>query len=420
MHKQAITFDRISTRDVLSGGRADFLPDKLFNRKQLRKGVRHEKEHTKNPELAKEIAKDHLVEDPVYYTRLEKIEKSADNAKPNTPIDMSPLNTANLAGDAPVDKLESALVSVQDELRSLTPTDEQSQTDPDTQKRLEYLRALEQGLLKLLRQRQYAIRDEFLPAEAAALGDLDLLTRPAHASKGEGDRHSFTDNLHGGFASTTGAKSANEGSVMGVVDVNALRTIMFFEGVTDEFCKRGMYIERPVEFFTGLYEGLREYFEPDATKRASFGEYPQYAVDACRHFLLSQLEVIKVAALSQVQPIAPLPSLGGRVGPIPEPQEAPAIDPERMERRQDLIDELLPHAESIQLDPDGGIKLKMPDPVARAMKLRDAELRRAQSQTEMPYSPAGQGLHGDVAGTPADGGGAPELLALRSTPGVIG
>jgi hypothetical protein len=43
--------------------------------KQLELGVRIEKEHTKNTNLAKEIAMDHLFEDPNYYTKLDKIEK---------------------------------------------------------------------------------------------------------------------------------------------------------------------------------------------------------------------------------------------------------------------------------------------------------------------------------------------------------
>jgi hypothetical protein len=33
-------------------------------------------EHTTDPEIAKEIATDHLMEDPNYYDKLEKIEKN--------------------------------------------------------------------------------------------------------------------------------------------------------------------------------------------------------------------------------------------------------------------------------------------------------------------------------------------------------
>ena len=34
-------------------------------------------EHTDDPDLAREIAMDHLTEDPDYYTKLEKVEKHA-------------------------------------------------------------------------------------------------------------------------------------------------------------------------------------------------------------------------------------------------------------------------------------------------------------------------------------------------------
>jgi hypothetical protein len=42
---------------------------------QLKKGVKVEREHTKNDAEAREIARDHLDELPDYYDRLEKVEK---------------------------------------------------------------------------------------------------------------------------------------------------------------------------------------------------------------------------------------------------------------------------------------------------------------------------------------------------------
>jgi len=44
-------------------------------RKQLQKGIRVEKEHTSHPSVAKEIALDHLQEEPDYYDRLKKAEE---------------------------------------------------------------------------------------------------------------------------------------------------------------------------------------------------------------------------------------------------------------------------------------------------------------------------------------------------------
>ena len=43
--------------------------------KQLKMGIKVEKEHTSNDKIAREIALDHLGELPDYYTRLKKMEK---------------------------------------------------------------------------------------------------------------------------------------------------------------------------------------------------------------------------------------------------------------------------------------------------------------------------------------------------------
>lgn len=61
--------------DLLPGGMGDDLPDSYFDSEQLKIGTKHEMEHTKNPDVAKEIAKDHLSEDPNYYKKLKKVEK---------------------------------------------------------------------------------------------------------------------------------------------------------------------------------------------------------------------------------------------------------------------------------------------------------------------------------------------------------
>jgi hypothetical protein len=59
-------------KDLLEGGKADNMPDSRYPKKELLKGLAHEKEHVKNPQIAKEIAKDHLEETGSYYTKLEK------------------------------------------------------------------------------------------------------------------------------------------------------------------------------------------------------------------------------------------------------------------------------------------------------------------------------------------------------------
>ena len=56
--------------------RGRYIPDKYFNDKQLLEGIETELEHTANIYKAKQIAKDHLNEDPRYYKYLEKMEKN--------------------------------------------------------------------------------------------------------------------------------------------------------------------------------------------------------------------------------------------------------------------------------------------------------------------------------------------------------
>jgi ADP-ribose pyrophosphatase YjhB (NUDIX family) len=63
--------------DLLPGGAADNVPDSKFHKKDLALGVKDEREHTSNDQVAKEIAKDHLQEDPGYYEKEKLSEKAA-------------------------------------------------------------------------------------------------------------------------------------------------------------------------------------------------------------------------------------------------------------------------------------------------------------------------------------------------------
>lgn len=62
-------------KDKISGGKADKRSPSDFDQEQLALGIGIEREHTKNKELAQEIAMDHLSEDPKYYTHLIAMEK---------------------------------------------------------------------------------------------------------------------------------------------------------------------------------------------------------------------------------------------------------------------------------------------------------------------------------------------------------
>ena len=62
-------------KDLIPGGLADHKPRSKFDPKQLEMGRKVEMEHTDDPDLAEEIATDHLEEFGNYYTALDKMEK---------------------------------------------------------------------------------------------------------------------------------------------------------------------------------------------------------------------------------------------------------------------------------------------------------------------------------------------------------
>lgn len=87
--------------DMISGGLADSKPASAFNPASLAKGISTEKEHTTNPQIAKEIAKDHLSEDPKYYKKLSLIEgKGKDKPKYAIQSQTDPSKTYRLSVSA--------------------------------------------------------------------------------------------------------------------------------------------------------------------------------------------------------------------------------------------------------------------------------------------------------------------------------
>lgn len=75
--KQSAELSRAGKKDLLPGGKADNVPDREFPLAVLAEGAQHEHEHTSHDQVAKEIAKDHLSEDPAYYKKIREIEKAA-------------------------------------------------------------------------------------------------------------------------------------------------------------------------------------------------------------------------------------------------------------------------------------------------------------------------------------------------------
>ncbi len=63
-------------RDRLPGGLADDRKAHEFDPQALQQGVEVELEHTGDPDIAREIAMNHLVEDPRYYQKLAVLEQS--------------------------------------------------------------------------------------------------------------------------------------------------------------------------------------------------------------------------------------------------------------------------------------------------------------------------------------------------------
>lgn len=77
MNPGLLSFLSKLAEDLIPGGKADHMTDSDFSPNQRKKGLKVELEHTSNRQLAKEIARDHLAEDPKYYSKLELIHKEA-------------------------------------------------------------------------------------------------------------------------------------------------------------------------------------------------------------------------------------------------------------------------------------------------------------------------------------------------------
>lgn len=81
---------QFTSKDALPGGKADGKPDSAFIPTLLEQGKKVESEHTDKPAIAKEIAKDHLSEDPNYYDKLKKMEQGPKSGFKPTLIEQKP------------------------------------------------------------------------------------------------------------------------------------------------------------------------------------------------------------------------------------------------------------------------------------------------------------------------------------------
>ncbi|MEM4379141.1 MAG: DUF5661 family protein [Thermoplasmatales archaeon] len=71
-----IKLEKTAHEDQIPGGLADKKHAWNFDIKALMHGIEVEMEHTSDPKIAKEIAMDHLTEDPNYYKKLDEMEKA--------------------------------------------------------------------------------------------------------------------------------------------------------------------------------------------------------------------------------------------------------------------------------------------------------------------------------------------------------
>lgn len=95
--------------DQVPGGLADGRPDSNFDPEQLAMGIKVEFEHTNDENLAKEIAKDHLVENAEYYTHLEEMEEKFAAARIQKLVSLA--NTLEDEGDVEGAKKIDAMLS---------------------------------------------------------------------------------------------------------------------------------------------------------------------------------------------------------------------------------------------------------------------------------------------------------------------
>lgn len=122
-------------KQKLKGGKGDNLVPDQVNYYEFRKGWKHELEHTDDIDKAKEIALDHLAEDPMYYTRLEMIEtKAKKKQRTDLPIDIS-----------------KKKASVKDEANQMTPISKKKEKSnvADNQNKKEKARSKSAGVKKM-------------------------------------------------------------------------------------------------------------------------------------------------------------------------------------------------------------------------------------------------------------------------------
>jgi ADP-ribose pyrophosphatase YjhB (NUDIX family) len=105
--------------DVISGGLADDKPLSAFDVEALGEGLEVEREHTTDAQVASEIARDHLEEDPEYYEKLEKIEKKAKDISSAGSVAEKAAPIKEIPKREQKSKIPPKTINMKDELRKI-------------------------------------------------------------------------------------------------------------------------------------------------------------------------------------------------------------------------------------------------------------------------------------------------------------
>jgi hypothetical protein len=82
---EQIEKEREENGDMIQGGLGDDKSPEDFDPEQISMGIKVEMEHTNDPRIALDITIDHLSENPLYYSYLDKMEKEMNNDEENNP-----------------------------------------------------------------------------------------------------------------------------------------------------------------------------------------------------------------------------------------------------------------------------------------------------------------------------------------------
>ncbi len=90
-----------ASNDRIPGGKGHLLDPRDVDPIELKMGIRHEMEHTIDPDIAKEIALDHLAENPKYYSDMKRHDQEDAEKEMTGPVDDT--GTSVAGGDQVID-----------------------------------------------------------------------------------------------------------------------------------------------------------------------------------------------------------------------------------------------------------------------------------------------------------------------------